>query len=320
MVKPPADNARVPVTVCIPTYRREEVLVATIGQFLDERPAPAEVLVVDQTPRHTPDVDARLAAWQSQGEIRWLRRTAASQPGALNEGLREARSPYVLFVDDDIRLDPGLLAKHLAAFDSEAVWAVVGQILQPGQEEDTTFQHRPESGPFADFEFPFHSARPSYVANVMSGNLMVRRRRALDIGGFDEAFVPPVSYRFDSDFARRLVDAGGKIRFAPDARIHHLRAGRGGTRSNSSHLTSASPEHGVGDYYYALRHAAGLARWRYILKRPFKEVATRFHARHPWWIPVKLLGEARAFRQAARLCRRRPVLLGRDDGRGSIVP
>lgn len=304
------NNATLPVTVCIPTYRREEVLAATVGQFLRERPAPAEILVVDQTPQHAPAVEAQLADWQARGEIRWIRRTTASQPGALNEGLREARSPFVLFVDDDIRLEAGLLTRHLVAFDSEAVWAVVGQILQPGQREDRTFQHQPESGPFADLEFHFHSARSTTVANVMSGNLMVRRQRALDIGGFDEAFIPPVSYRFDSDFARRLVNAGGQIRFAPQARIHHLRAVRGGTRSQGSHLTSASPDHGVGDYYFALRHAAGVQRWGYIVKRPLREVATRFHARHPWWIPVKLLGEGRAFVRAVQLYRGRPVLLG----------
>jgi GT2 family glycosyltransferase len=146
----------------------------------------------------------------------------------------------------------------------------------------------------------------------MSGNLMVRREHALSVGGFDENYTPPVSYRFDSDFAKRVVKAGGQIEFVPGARIYHLRTPTGGTRSNSSHLTSASPEHGVGDYYFALRHAKGVVRWRHILQRPVREISTRFHLRHPWYIPVKLTGEVRALVAAWRLHRRNPGLLRRQ--------
>ncbi len=34
--------------------------------------------------------------------------------------------------------------------------------------------------------------------------------------------------------------------------------------------------------------------WKYSVSRVFREVRTRFHLTHPWWIPVKLVGEARA--------------------------
>jgi GT2 family glycosyltransferase len=120
----------------------------------------------------------------------------------------------------------------------------------------------------------------------MSGNMCLRREAALTLGGFDENFLPPVSYRFDSDFCKRLIRAGGKIRFEPSARIYHLRAARGGTRSVGCHLTSASPVHGVGDYYFAFRQGFNLATLGYVLRRPLREVRTRFHLRRPWWIPV----------------------------------
>lgn len=168
----------------------------------------------------------------------------------------------------------------------------------------------------ADLDFRFNGGRPAWVTNGMSGNLCVRRERALAIGGFDENYRPPVSYRFDSDFCKRLVAAGGGIRFEPRASINHLRASRGGTRSLGSHLTSASPIHGVGDYYYALRCGQGWERLHYILRRPFREVRTRFHLRHPWYIPVKLLGELRALLLALRLWRRGPRLLPTDRAEG----
>jgi len=146
----------------------------------------------------------------------------------------------------------------------------------------------------------------------MAGNLSVKRDRALAVGGFDANFTPPVAYRFETEFARRLVAAGGRIRFEPRASIRHLRAARGGTRSQGGHLTSSSPVHGVGDYYYALRCGRGWERFWYVLRRPLREVRTRFHLLHPWYIPVKLVGEVRALALAVRLHRGGPRLLPQE--------
>ncbi len=139
-------------------------------------------------------------------------------------------------------------------------------------------------------DFPFNSSRSAIVQNVMAGNLSVLREKALEIGAFDENFVG-VAYRFETEFARRLCKAGGKILFEPRASIRHLKAEHGGTRSSGSHLTSPSPKHGVGDYYYALSQGLNLESLAYMCWRPFREVRTKFHLKHPWWIPVKLIGE-----------------------------
>jgi len=285
--------------------------------FLLQDPPAADILVLDQTVAHEQKTDDRLGEWDRSGRIRWLRLPEPSQPAALNVALRHSTQPFVLFLDDDIRIDQGFVRAHYEAFGAEEIWAVAGQVLQPGEEEDEQYVHSPTSGPFADCEFLFRSNKKVFVENGMSGNLCVRRARALEIGGFDENFTPPVAYRFDNEFCKRLSRAGGKIVFGPKARIHHLRAQRGGTRTNSNHLKSMSPEHGVGDYYFALRCARGLDRWRYVFRRPLREVLTRFHLKHPWWIPVKLIGEMRALLWACRLVRQGPRLMAskgmRDD-------
>jgi GT2 family glycosyltransferase len=306
-------TSSVKLAVLIPTLGRESVLLDTIQQLLDQAPPPSEILILDQTPRHEPATEQQLAAWDGDGAIRWLHLEMASQPGALNRGLREAVSDVVLCLDDDIRVDPGFIAAHLGALASEEVWAVAGQVLQPGEEEEPLYEHREEGGLLADAHFLFRSANGCFITNGMSGNLCVRRERALQVGGFDENFTPPVSYRFDNEFCKRLVAAGGRIRFEPKARIYHLRAPRGGTRSQGSHLTSASPIHGSGDYYFALRTARGWERFSYMLQRPFREVLSRFHLLRPWWIPVKLLGEGRALAEAIGLHRSGPRLLRSDE-------
>lgn len=300
------------ISLVIPTFGRERVLLETISMLLQQDPSAAEILVVDQTECHEPPTENQLAAWHRDGHIRWIRLHKPSQPAALNVAIQKSTQPFVLFLDDDIRMDTGFVKTHFDAFESDDIWAVAGQVLQPGEKEDITYMHSPQSGLLADADFIFRSAKKCFIQNGMSGNLCVRRARALELGGFDENFSPPVAYRFDNDFCKRLVQAGGHILFEPKARIYHLRAQRGGTRHSGSHLTSGSPKHGVGDYYFALRCAKGWEALFYIFKRPFREVRTKFHLTHPWYIPVKFIGELRAIRLAIRLYREGPRLVKSD--------
>lgn len=307
----------VSLSVVIPTFGRDEVLTDTISQFLAQVPAAAEILVIDQTLLHEPPTESQLAEWNRVGSIRWVRLSTPSQPMAMNRGLLEARYPIVLFVDDDIRIDTDFVAGHFHHAGDSKIGAVIGQILQPGESAMEGYVHVPDDGPFADFDFPFRSASPAWIRNGMSGNMSVKRALALAIGGFDENFLAPVSYRFDSDFCARLVGTGKRIRFDPRPKIHHLRAERGGTRSLGSHLTSPSPMHGIGDYYFALRRGFSLATVSYLCRRPFREVLTRFHLHHPWWIPVKFFGELRAMYLAVRLYLRGPKVLNAADSSNS---
>ena len=298
------DPDRDGLSIVIPTLGRESVLLDTLRHLLALEDPADEILVVDQTPRHEPATEAALAAWEASGLVRVIRRSPPAVVPAMNQGLEEARHPLVLFLDDDIIPAPGLVRAHREAHAAHPdAWAVVGQVLQPGEEPADLPAAPPRAGLRADLAFPFLSTRPDWVSNVMAGNLSVRRERALALGGFDVLYTPPVSFRFETDFARRVLAAGGRIRFHPAASIRHLRAGSGGTRSKGGHLASASPIHGVGDYYFALTHGRGWARWSYILIRPFRQVRTRFHLRRPWWIPVTFWGELRAIAQALGLAR-----------------
>jgi len=293
------------VTIAVPTYQREQMLIDTLGHLLALEPPAAELLVVDQTPRHQEAVEEQLRQWEEAGRIRLLRLPEPSITRAMNTALLEASRPIVLFLDDDIVPDPGLIGAHAGSYADEAVWATAGQVLQPGQQPVADPPPFCTRGFRAYLDFPFNSQTRTFVQSVMAGNLSVRRERALQIGGLDENFVG-VAYRSETEFARRLCRCGGTVAFEPAATIRHLRASQGGTRTSGVHLRSASPAHGVGDYYFALRQGIGLGGLLYMLRRPFREVCTAFHLRRPWWIPVKLLGELRALLLALRLAARGP--------------
>jgi GT2 family glycosyltransferase len=290
------------VSVVIPTYRRECVLLDTLGYLLALDPAPAELLVLDQTEQHDSATDARLHELHDAGHIRWFRLDEPSIPRAMNRGLLEAREEIVLFLDDDIRPESGLVAAHHAAHQTHPDALVAGRVIQPW-EEGRDFS--------SDRHFHFAGLQSGWIEEFMGGNFSLKRTRALAIGGFDENFVR-VAYRFEAEFAYRFRIAGNRIYFEPAACLHHLKATGGGTRTFGEHLTTLKPDHAVGAYYYALRTRKG-GRWlaEFVI-RPFLAVATRHHLRRPWWIPLTCLAEFRGMAWALLLALRGPRLVKMD--------
>ena len=289
------------ISVVIPTYNRERVLIDTLTFLLALSPPPAEIIVVDQTAEHEPETSQRLTQFERVGKIRWIRLSAPSITCAMNVGLKEAREEVVLFLDDDIVPDRKLIAAHLAAQTEGTCNIVAGQVLQPGEEPLTPGQ---ESGAFV-----FRSSRSQHVSEVMGGNFSIKRELALRLGGFDENFVH-VAYRFEAEFANRALAAGEKIFFEPKASIRHLKEVRGGTRSFGHHLTTIKPSHAVGAYYYILRAQGLQRRLRQIIARPWRAVRTKHHLRQPWWIPPTLIAETLGLLWAIFLAFRGPRLIG----------
>jgi GT2 family glycosyltransferase len=274
-------SARLPVSVVIPTYRRETVLVETIEWLLRLDPKPAEILVLDQTEKHQVAIEAALRDFESAAAARVIRLTQPSIPRAMNRGLCEATQEFVLFVDDDIVPELDLVGQHLLAFERTGAALTAGRVLQPWHKITERVQE--DSNPFA-------SMQAGWVNEFMGGNFAVRREVALALGGFDEQF-RRVAYNFEAEFAYRASEAGYNIFYEPRACIHHLKVGEGGTRAFGSHVRSIGPGHAVGAYYYLLRTWSGWHSLARLALRPLRAIATRHHLRQPWWIPATLLAE-----------------------------
>jgi len=295
------------VSIAIPTFHREDVLIDTVRAVLALSPPAGEVLIVDQTPAHSRAVDEQLTAWHGEGSIRWIRLPRPSIPEAMNHAMHSARGTVVLFLDDDIIPDRGLIAAHAGSYDDDRIWAVAGQVLQPGQTPRPHSWSVWQRGIWRDLNFPFNSTSPRRISNCMAGNLSVRRARAMELGGFDENFIS-LAYRFETDFARRLTNRGGEIQYSPEATIRHLQALRGGTRVYGLHRTTCKPDHAVGDYYFALRHGRGWETAGFMAYRLYQALATRHNLRRPWWIPLRLIAELHGLMWAIGMARRGPRL------------
>lgn len=296
---------RVPVSVAIPTYRRETVLLETLQYLMGLDLAPTDIMVLDQTEEHETASAKRLEELNDGGQIRWIKLRTPSIPQAMNRGLHEAREEIVLFLDDDIRPEPELIAAHHAAHEEHPDILVAGRVIQPW-DEGRDFS---SSG-----DLLFAGLQAGWIDEFMGGNFSIRRETALALGGFDENFVR-VAFRFEAEFAYRYRATGRRILFAPAACIHHLKAGDGGTRTFGAHLTTWKPDHAVGAYYYALRTRPG-GKWLMdFAKRLVRSVATRHHLRRPWWIPLTLVAELRGMAWALVLAWRGPRFAHKDSRR-----
>lgn len=287
------------LSVVIPTYRREQVLIDTVAALLALSPPPGEILVVDQSPSHGPAITKALNTWSEAELVRWIGLPDPSITHAMNIGLVQAAGEIVLFVDDDIVPGASLVSAHLQAHNEKGVQFVAGQVLQPGE----------SAVEVGEGDFRFHCNSRRWVDEFMGCNFSVRRAAALQIGGFDENFVH-AAYRFEAEFSNRIAVAGKKILFEPEASIRHLKAPAGGTRAFGAHLTTLRPSHSVGAYYYLLRAQNVPHRFRGVVCRLYRSIRTRHHLKHPWWIPGTLVAELLGLAWAAILLARGPRLLG----------
>jgi glycosyltransferase involved in cell wall biosynthesis len=301
--------SHVPISVAIPTFLREHVLLQTIEYLLGQDTKPDEILVIDQTPHHEPQTEDQLQRWNSDGQIRWIRLDKPSIPAAMNRALICAKQDIVLFLDDDIVPHSELIAAHVKNYSDPLIWGVAGQVLQPGQ-QPVDAEAVAQNTSVSAGSFLFNGTRKQLIRDCIAANFSVRREKAFMIGGFDENFIGD-AYRFETEFCRRLSRNGGNINFEPEASVRHLQIKNGGTRSYGSHMTSARPDLTSGEYYFVLSEYSGIARVRYILYRLMRSLGRKFYLFHPWWLPVKLYAEIRGLLLAAKLKRRGPAYIQR---------
>ena len=288
------------ISVVIPTYNRNDVLLNTINSLLSLNPTPAEILIIDQTKKHHSLTEQKLTSLENRGKIRWIRLPYPSIPRAMNIGLQSARHTIVLFLDDDIIPSKKLIGAHWRAHTDKKQNIVAGQVLQPGEKLFVDNLKTP---------FRFSSNRRQFISEVMGGNFSVKREWAVETDGFDENFVR-AAYRFEAEFCDRASAAGEKIIFEPAASIRHLKTDAGGTRAYGQHLTTLQPGHSVGAYYYLLQSKRKRHRIYKIMFHPFCAIRSRFHLKHPWWIPITLISELRGFLLALNLKVNGPKYIG----------
>jgi glycosyltransferase involved in cell wall biosynthesis len=192
------------VSVIVPARDAAATLGRTLAALAAQEGAPAfEVIVVDDG---STDATARVAE-RAPLDVRLVRQDGRGPARARNAGARQAGGDVLAFTDADCFPTPTWLAAALRALDGADL--VQGAVLpEPGI----------DVGPFD---------RTIWVTRAHglfeTANLVVRRELYDALGGFESWLVPRDGKELGEDvwFGWSARRAGARVRFAPDALVHH---------------------------------------------------------------------------------------------------
>ncbi len=190
------------VSVLIPTCNRTEYLARCLRALIPQIPAdrPVEILVCDDS--RGPETREFLEkAYPGIGRHSGPRRG----PGAnRNVGARAARTDWLIFLDDDVIPQPGMLAAYLDAIQSKTKGLLAGRVFT----DDPRAEH-------ILWEAPGNSAD---VIIPPSCNFAISRKDFLESGGFDERY--EISFE-DMEFFSRLILKGMPYHYLEGAAVEH---------------------------------------------------------------------------------------------------
>jgi GT2 family glycosyltransferase len=298
------------VSYCVVNTNGGALLQACLEAIERTRPGDleSEVLVLD----NASDDGSADAVREMDADIRLIA-LDRRQGKAANDSrlLQEARGEYCLLLNEDSELQPGAVPALLGALRKDREAAVAGaQLLAPDAAEVPCAWRLPGAATalagalFLHRRFTVESGaggiRP--VGFVQSSAMLVRREAAREVGWLDDDFFV---YSDETDFCKRLWDAGWKVLYVPTARaIHHDQMAQ----------DAAGAERRIVEYHrgrdlYLRKHAgrvkASLLRpllaWPYLLR----SAAALFlpgHSARRYWLHARqalMPGRGEGIREAA---------------------
>src|SRR5215472_12216561 len=224
------------VTVAICTFNRAESLRRTLTSLVAMQ-VPSdlswELLIVNNNSvDHTDDV---IDEYDGRLPIRREFESRGGKSNALNRAIDVAKGDYIVWIDDDVLVDPGLLTAYAAAFRRWPEAAVFGGRIKPKYEVPVekwvSESEAVLGGPYAIRDFGNQVLSLSaddedhfpYGANWAVRTIEQRAFR------YDPELgpVPPnrLRYQEDTELVHRLLRSGATGYWIPDAMVEH-RIGR----------------------------------------------------------------------------------------------
>lgn len=223
------------LSVVIPTHNRPLELARLLASIepIPSSEVPTEVVVVDDgSVAGTYDELAK-----NHPDVRWIHQSQSGPATARNRGWRAATGEIVVFVDDDVVLDPDALVRLR---DAVAVDDAVGARVEPLSPGRLV----------ADFmhveHLVTHKVQDGEVRWLVTACLAVRRTALELVGGFDQRL--PTAGGEDVDLSLRLKAAGLRLSVCPEAVAYHDH------RASLALLIRTYYRHGTGQRHLASRH------------------------------------------------------------------
>jgi len=268
------ESGRAPVSVIVCSRNRPRLLADTVTSILEGEVHPAEIVIVDQS--DSPNDELRNLGDDSPTSVRYLHSRSFGLSRARNEGIRAARWDLLVFLDDDILVEPTWLNALVEAMKRAGAKAVVTGRVTPGEPEV------PDGfAPSTITDMSPRVYRGRISRDVLFSNMAIPRTAIDQIGFFDENLGGGSRFPSaeDNDFGFRLLEAGYAIFYVPEANVLHR-----AWRPQTAYL-AIQWSYGVGQGAFYAKHAS--VRDPYTLKRLRNDLRThaRRCAHHRWRNP-----------------------------------
>jgi GT2 family glycosyltransferase len=248
------------VSVVICTLNREEPLIHVLKLLEDQEVPPSEILVIDQSRDHLPETWRYIK--ENRHRVRHLTLASPSTTAARNLARKEVQGDIVLFLDDDVLFQPGLVGFHLENYQDPAVGAVNGKVLYDGsRENDEPWAAR--LTPSGKYLRNFTTNRRCFVPTLYGCNMSLRRKVLQEVGEFDLNYWGNFLWE-EVDYALEVRRHGFQIVYDPRAAVFHIMAKQGGSRNPppGPYLESTI----FNDWYFFFKHIPG-QYWPFLLYR-----------------------------------------------------
>jgi len=204
-------RGNVGVSLIIPAFNAERTLAECLEACLRQTLPADEIFVVDDGSAD----DTKAIALRYPVTYLWQENRGPA--AARNLGANAATGDVLVFTDSDCVPEPEWLERLIAGFDAERIVGVGGSY---GIRNDSSWLAR-----LVHEEIVLrHERLAGEVDFLGSFNVAYRRDAFMAAGGFDETFARASGE--DNDLAYRLQDAGGTLRFVPEARVAHYHPSR----------------------------------------------------------------------------------------------
>lgn len=296
------------ISIIVPTFNRAESLkrlVQSLDSLKHEDLIKVEVLVIDNgSTDGTRSFLLREQAKSTKFFLKILEERQRGKASALNLGLRNAKGRLVLFVDDDVVVDPGWLSGHSECYLKTTFDAVQGRVLPGVDPEGRTA----DPGRLRQYNIPIvdYGDEPREIRGLTGTNMSFKREVFEKVGYFDVRLGPGAAgFSEDTEYSMRIRQAGFKIGYTPHAVVYHeLDPGRYGKTYNR-----------------VVQYRKGLSRSLYRRQSILFNVVPNLLANCVRYFIYRLSGkEQKAYKTEGRILKYWGYLMGRSQRRGRRQP
>lgn len=236
---PPVDEAL--ATFVVPVRDRPTQLDRLLGSI-----GPGRRIVVVDDDSLRPEAVARVAAAHGARLVRLEDNRGPA--GARNAGLAVVETPFVVFVDSDVVLEPGAIGTLLRHFADPSLGLAAPRVLGLASERPNWVNRYEDARSSLDLGSRSALVRPRSRVSWLPAACIVARVDALG-GGFS----PELRVAEDVDLVWRLVESGWRVRYEPRATVRHEH------RSDVLGWMRRKAFYGTGALGLGLRHPQNIA-------------------------------------------------------------